>query len=131
MALKKNKPLDSGTGEQAAKNNTSLNTCSCHNTTFLPSSKLKYSCSDGRLTVSSCPDNSSSTQRQHILSYLSKNGSLTTLQARQELGICHPAARVMELRRQSYAIETIWVNDVDSSGVTHLVARYVLNGGGK
>lgn len=80
----------------------------------------------------SSPDNLASTQRQAILAYLSKNGLMTTLEARQTLGICHPSARVMELRKRDYQIETHWANDIDSTGRIHRVAKYIFrsDGGG-
>jgi len=126
----KKKPFGFGAGSQMATNNTISDNYPSSNTTFLPKCKLLFTSANGGFTVSALPDNSANTQRRHILSYLSQNGSLTTLQARQELGICHPAARVMELRRRGYEIDTVWVNDVDSTGATHMVARYVLNRGG-
>ena len=56
-----------------------------------------------------------------ILDYLKINGSMTTLQARQELDVMHPAARVQELREKGNNIMTHWT-------VTqgHRIASYVL-----
>lgn len=70
--------------------------------------------------------NSAKSQRQHILNHLRTVGSLTTLGARQKLGICHPGMRVCELRKSGHRIETHWCNDISSAGTTHRVARYVL-----
>ncbi len=70
-------------------------------------------------------DNSAYTQRKAILSFLCTHGSMTTLEARQVLGVCAPAARVMELRRKGHKIETVWTDDIDSTGKIHRVARYV------
>ncbi|MFI3198111.1 MAG: helix-turn-helix domain-containing protein [Methylococcaceae bacterium] len=60
-------------------------------------------------------------QRFVILAYLKINGSMTTLQAHQELDVMHPAARVQELRAKSNNIMTHWT-------VTqgHRIASYVL-----
>jgi len=60
-------------------------------------------------------------QRFVILAYLKINGSMTTLQARQELDVMHPAARVQELREKGNNITTHWK-------VTqgHRIASYVL-----
>jgi len=52
--------------------------------------------------------------------------SLTTLEARRLFDVMHPAARVMELRRMGYKIDTVWTTDFTSSGYPHRVARYVL-----
>lgn len=71
------------------------------------------------------PENSAAAQRQRILAWL-QSAPLTTLQARQHLDILHPAARVMELRRLGYDIETIWVEDLSQAGKFHRVARYIL-----
>jgi hypothetical protein len=55
-------------------------------------------------------------QRQKILEWLRQN-PLTTIEARQLLGIMHPAGRVQELRELGYNIITY---------KEHRVARYVL-----
>ncbi len=70
--------------------------------------------------------NSAGHQRLAILLFLQTSGPLTTLAARQGLGICHPAARVMELRKLGRNIITHWRIDHDSAGVAHRVAEYVL-----
>jgi len=57
------------------------------------------------------------TQRSTILRYLQANGSITTLDARNQLFIMHPAARVQELREQGQNIVTVRV---------HRIAKYVL-----
>lgn len=69
--------------------------------------------------------NSSEAQRQRILETL-HNRSLTTLEARRELDVLHPAARIMELRKQGYDIQTVRVPDLTSEGFAHYVARYIL-----
>ena len=68
-------------------------------------------------------------QRLAILSYLQRGKRLTTLYARQEFGIMHPAARVMELRKVGYNIITHKCRELDSAGVRHSVAEYVLLNG--
>jgi hypothetical protein len=47
-----------------------------------------------------------SSQRQRILDHLRNHGPLTTLAARRELDVMHPAARVQELRARGYRIIT-------------------------
>ncbi|MBI4804619.1 MAG: helix-turn-helix domain-containing protein [Desulfovibrio sp.] len=71
--------------------------------------------------------NTSDAQRKRLLEVL-RNRSLTTLEARRELDVLHPAARVMELRKQGYDIQTIRVPDLTSEGRAHNVARYILRG---
>ena len=72
------------------------------------------------------PGNSTQVQRQRILLWL-QSQPLTTLQARQELDVMHPTARVQEIRQHGHHIETIQVKDLSPSGKFHRVARYVLN----
>ena len=64
-------------------------------------------------------------QRARVLDWL-RRASLTTLQARAELDVMHPAARVMELRKAGYCIETVKVEESTPCGGLHRVARYVL-----
>ncbi len=66
-----------------------------------------------------------SSQRQRILGWLRKNSSLTTLEARIELDIFHPSARVQELRAQGYNIVT-HTETIDSGKGKHRIAKYVL-----
>ncbi len=70
-------------------------------------------------------DNSAENQRAKILKHIRTNGSLTTLEAREELGIMHPGGRVMELRKQGFEIETHWINEVDTAGKEHRTGRYL------
>ena len=66
-------------------------------------------------------------QRMAILAWL-KVSALTTLQARTELDIFHPAARVQELREQGHNIVTHW-ETVDTGNNKHRIAKYVLFAG--
>lgn len=65
-----------------------------------------------------------SQQRARLLSRL-QSSSITTLQARQELDILHPAARVKELREQGHNITTHWTTDTTGKA-KHRVGCYVL-----
>lgn len=69
--------------------------------------------------------NTAKEQRARILERL-RQGPLTTSQARSELGVMHPATRVMELRKQGYWIEKLTVVEVADGGQSHQVARYSL-----
>jgi len=64
-------------------------------------------------------------QRQQILDWLILHNTLTTLQARKELDIMHPAARIQELREQGHNIITHWTTD-NNGKYKHRVACYVL-----
>lgn len=71
-------------------------------------------------------DHSASVQRARILAYLRSGKTLTTLEARAILDVLHPAARVLELRRLGFQIQTIRTNDLSQAGKIHRVARYIL-----
>ncbi len=71
-------------------------------------------------------DNSVESQRAVILETLKAGNSLTTLFARNILGICHPGMRICELRKMGHDIQTHWVNEIDVTGKQHRVARYLL-----
>jgi len=68
-------------------------------------------------------------QRQRILEWLLQK-PLTTYQARQELDVFHPSARVQELKEQGYNIQTHWTTVKTLLG-SHRVAQYVLLSGGE
>lgn len=69
--------------------------------------------------------NSTASQRQRLLQAL-RQRSLSTLDARRELDVMHPAARVMELREAGENIITHWSQEPTECGEVHRVARYVL-----
>lgn len=66
-------------------------------------------------------------QRERVLNRL-QSSPLSTLQARQELGILHQEGCVIELREQGYNIITHWTED-SIGNAKHRVACYVLLGG--
>ncbi len=73
-------------------------------------------------------DNSAHTQRLRLLAAFETRQSITTIEARRELDILMPAARVFELRARGFDIETFWIDDMTECGRKHRVARYVLMG---
>lgn len=70
-------------------------------------------------------DNSASSQRARIVAYLQEHCTITTLEARRDLDVMHPAGRIDELRKEGYEIDTVWTNDTTEQGKQHRVARYV------
>jgi hypothetical protein len=70
-------------------------------------------------------DTNAAAQRARLLDALRRD-SLTTLEARRLLDVLHPAARVMELRREGHNIVTAWTTDTTPEGNAHRVARYFL-----
>jgi len=65
-------------------------------------------------------------QRLALLRRFQTHQRVTTLQARNELGIMHPAGRVKELRESGYDIATFWHWEQDGIGKLHKQAMYVL-----
>lgn len=68
-------------------------------------------------------------QRLALLRWLQERQQITTLQARNDLGIMHPAGRVKELRESGCDIATYWQWDTDTTGKRHKQALYVLLAG--
>lgn len=79
----------------------------------------------GKVVV--CDDNSASAQRSRLLAALIK-GPVSTLKARREYDILHPAARVLELRARGHLIDTVPTDDFTSEGKPHRVAQYLYRG---
>ncbi len=69
-------------------------------------------------------NNDIKSQRLAILAWL-KSKSLTTLEARTQLDIFHPAARIQELRKRGHHIFTHW-ETVYTGNKKHRIAKYVL-----
>jgi hypothetical protein len=69
--------------------------------------------------------NAACEQRKRLLERL-RHGTVSTLEARRELDIMHPAARVMELRNAGYQIDRLTVDEPSDCGRLHKVARYLL-----
>ena len=72
--------------------------------------------------------NAAADQRSRILAAL-RTAPITTIQARRELDILMPAARVHELRhRYGHEIDLVWVREQTECGRWHKVGMYVLQG---
>ncbi|WP_010598059.1 helix-turn-helix domain-containing protein [Rickettsiella massiliensis] len=65
-----------------------------------------------------------SNQREKILKWFSVNSKLSTIEARDKLGILYPSGRTLELREQGHFIITYWVDEPDTNGVIHRVGQY-------
>jgi hypothetical protein len=74
--------------------------------------------------------NSAAAQRLRILEAL-RTRPISTLEARRELDVMHPAARVMELRADGHNIITHRNREPTDCGKLHTVARYVLLNNGQ
>lgn len=64
-------------------------------------------------------------QKQRLLAYLKQHGRITTLEARTNLDVFHPAARIQELKELGYNIVT-YRRMVNSGLGNHKIAEYVL-----
>ena len=74
--------------------------------------------------------NSAENQRQRLLEAL-KQKPLSTIEARRDLDIMHPAARVQELRERGEKVITHKSTEPTENGELHTVARYVLLSSGQ
>ena len=73
-------------------------------------------------------NNTNHNQRLRLLDYLKTHGTITTLQARSELDILAPAARIFELRHNyGYRINKVDIVDFTEARRKHTgIAKYVL-----
>ena len=67
-------------------------------------------------------------QNGRVLDYLRRNGSITALDAMNDLGVMRLASRVCELKEQGAQIETVMVEGVNRFGEVTKFARYYLRG---
>ena len=78
-----------------------------------------------RNTTQTIPATICHSQRMRLLARL-RETNVSTTEARRELDIMHPAARIQELREQGNLINTVTIAEHTSSqGIRH-IARYVL-----
>lgn len=65
-------------------------------------------------------------QRQIILRYLKKHGKITPFDALREAGSLRLAARIADLRKEGYKIDTVMVSRKNSAGYKVHFAEYRL-----
>jgi hypothetical protein len=84
--------------------------------------------SDSRVNVntSTTHSNAAAAQRARLLMELRRNGFVTTIGARRDLDVLHPAMRILELRRAGHPIVTVWTREATACGKLHRVARYLM-----
>lgn len=63
-------------------------------------------------------------QRDRVLKYIQDFGSITTMQAFQDLGITRLSARIYELKENGYAIKTETVEGKNRYGEKVRYSRY-------
>lgn len=77
----------------------------------------------------SIDSNSVAAQRQRLLQAL-MHSAVSTIQARRDLDIMMPGARIFELRhKEGHDIRTVWVTEETEAGNPHKIARYILQSG--
>ena len=64
------------------------------------------------------------TQAQRILEYVHTNGSITSLEAIQHLGITQLSSRISELRRKGYGFEKVPEKVKNRYGKSCTILRY-------
>lgn len=72
--------------------------------------------------------NDAASQRLRMQQWFDGRSSLTTEEARRELDVMSPAARVFELRAAGWQIVTVWERFPTVTGRLHRMARYVCMG---
>lgn len=70
--------------------------------------------------------NSAAAQRVRLLTWLRKHRKITTIEARRDLDIMMPAARIRELKDRNYRIDRLWAVQPTEQGRLHRVAEYWL-----
>ena len=67
-------------------------------------------------------------RQQRLIFDALKSGPLTTVAAREQLGVLHPSGRIAEIKKRGYLIDTQSCTEFDALGRPHRVAAYVLRG---
>lgn len=82
----------------------------------------------GEVKKSRSHSNAAADQRARLLAWLRLHGQIDTIEARRELDILAPAARVHELRhRFGHTIDLVWTREPTDCGCVHRVGRYVFH----
>ncbi|MFT4503166.1 helix-turn-helix domain-containing protein [Caballeronia sp. 15711] len=74
--------------------------------------------------IAQWPVNTAAHQRARLLAAMRLRDGVTTLEAVRFLDIVDPRARVVELRREGYRINTSWVIQPSEAGRLHSVGLY-------
>lgn len=74
------------------------------------------------------PGNGVKARQQRLILEALREGPLSTIDARERLGVMHASGRVMELRRAGWQIETVRQIVFDSEGRPHRSGMFRLRG---
>lgn len=66
------------------------------------------------------------TQKERIIDYINKFGSITSWQAYQDLGIMQLGARIDQLQKEGYVFKTEWEHKENRYGEPVSFKRYYL-----
>ncbi|MGF6635485.1 helix-turn-helix domain-containing protein [Paraburkholderia sp. MM6662-R1] len=78
--------------------------------------------------IDNWPDNTAAHQRARLLEAMRVHAGVTTLEAMRFLDIVDPRARIVELRKEGYRINTSWVHQPSECERLHAVGMYTLTG---
>lgn len=80
---------------------------------------------DGSGRIKALHSNDSAAQREKLYERL-LFAPITTIEARRDLDILMPAARIFELRERGHRIDKVWTWERTACGKMHRVALYAL-----
>jgi hypothetical protein len=78
--------------------------------------------------IAQWPVNTAAHQRARLLAAMRLRNGVTTLEAVRFLDIVDPRARVVELRKEGYRIDTSWAIQPSEVGRLHSVGLYRISG---
>lgn len=67
-------------------------------------------------------------QKQRILDYIAKFGSITQLEAQRDLGVQRLPSRIIEIKKDGYSVTYEWVTVKNRFGEKCRVKRYSIGG---
>lgn len=73
--------------------------------------------------------NTNPTQAQRVLDYIEKNGSITQIQALQDIGVMRLASRISDLRKHGENIQSKMIKVQNRYGESCHVKSYFIGGG--
>lgn len=73
--------------------------------------------------------NSNLTQAERVLNYIEQHGSITQLEALQDIGVMRLASRISDLRKQGEKIDSKMIKVENRYGETCRVKSYFMAGG--
>lgn len=88
----------------------------------------KKAAHQGTADTANTPKNRRVDAESQMLRFLeaARTAPRTTVELSREFDILHPPARVLQLRKRGYEIDTLWVHVETEPGVLHRVGQYVL-----